>query len=238
MRAPASRISWMRPSWRGRSSTTAVTSCTRSPRALATRLRLSATGASRSTASTHSGPTAILSMYTHGPGLNIVSRPLIAITASALSRPSEQSVVPSTGSTAMSTGLWPGVPMRSPLYSIGASSFSPSPITTTPSIDIEFNTMRIASTAAPSTLFLSPRPIQRPAASAAASVTRTSSIARLRSGCCSTIQLPSFSRPDWVTNRRNLLVLPHVRFAHGPAGRSSLLAVVVGSRPLGGQQGD
>ena len=41
---------------------------------------------------------------------------------------------------------------------------------------------RIASTAAPSPPFLSPRPTHRPAAIAAASVTRTSSIARLRSG--------------------------------------------------------
>ena len=41
---------------------------------------------------------------------------------------------------------------------------------------------RIASTAAPSALFLSPRPTHRPAAIAAASVTRTSSRARLRSG--------------------------------------------------------
>ena len=51
--------------------------------------------------------------------------------------------------------------------SIGASSFSPSPITTTPSIDTVERTMRIASTAAPSAPFLSPRPIQRPPASAA-----------------------------------------------------------------------
>ena len=41
---------------------------------------------------------------------------------------------------------------------------------------------RIASTAAPSPPFLSPRPTHRPAAIAAASVTRTSSRARLRSG--------------------------------------------------------
>ena len=41
---------------------------------------------------------------------------------------------------------------------------------------------RMASTAAPSPPFLSPRPTQRPAAMAAASVTRTSSRARLRSG--------------------------------------------------------
>ena len=61
-------------------------------------------------------------------------------------------------------------------------SFSPSPITTTPSIDTVDSTVRIAATAAPSAPFLSPRPTQREAASAAASVTRTSSIPRLRSG--------------------------------------------------------
>ena len=42
----------------------------------------------------------------------------------------------------------------------------------------------MASTAAPSAPSLSPRPIQRAAARAAASVTRTSSMARLRSGAC------------------------------------------------------
>src|SRR5262245_9934210 len=57
-------------------------------------------------------------------------------------------------------------------------------MTTTPSIDTELRTRRIAATAATSAAFLSPRPIQRPAASAAASVTRASSIARLRSGVC------------------------------------------------------
>ena len=43
---------------------------------------------------------------------------------------------------------------------------------------------RMASTAAPSAAFLSPRPTQRLAERAAASVTRTSSSARLRSGVC------------------------------------------------------
>ena len=73
-------------------------------------------------------------------------------------------------------------PICSPLNSIGASSFSPSPITTTPSIDTVSSTLRIASTAAWSAPSLSPRPTMRAAASAAASVTRTSSSARLRSG--------------------------------------------------------
>ncbi len=65
---------------------------------------------------------------------------------------------------------------------MGALSFSPSPMTTTPSIEMLDSTMRMALTAAPSAPSLSPRPIHREAARAAASVTRTSSMARLRSG--------------------------------------------------------
>ena len=123
-------------------------------------------------------------MYTHGPGSNMVPRSLSAITAIAPGRPSDVSVVPSIGSTAMSIAGAEPSPISSPLNSIGASSFSPSPITTTPSIATLLSTTRIASTAAPSAAFLSPRPIQRPPASAAASVARMSSIARLRSGLC------------------------------------------------------
>src|SRR5690349_5511461 len=55
-------------------------------------------------------------------------------------------------------------------------------MTTTPRIDTELTSWRMASTAAPSPPSLSPRPTQRPAAMAPASVTRTSSRARLRSG--------------------------------------------------------
>src|SRR3954463_13983824 len=65
---------------------------------------------------------------------------------------------------------------------MGASSFSPSPITTTPSICTVSSISRIASAAAASAFSFSPRPTQRAAASAPYSVTRTSSIARLRSG--------------------------------------------------------
>ena len=105
-----------------------------------------------------------------------------AMTAMAFPRPSEVRVVPSMGSTAMSViGGLPS-PINSPLNSIGASSFSPSPMTTIPSMGTLLSTWRMASTAAPSAPSLSPRPIQREAASAAASVTRTSSSARLRSG--------------------------------------------------------
>src|SRR6201991_4696823 len=92
------------------------------------------------------------------------------------------SVVPSTGSTAKSQSGPSPLPTSSPLNNIGASSFSPSPITTTPRIDTELTSSRIASTAAPSPPSLSPRPTHRPAAIAPASVTLTSSSARLRSG--------------------------------------------------------
>src|SRR5438128_6023374 len=53
-------------------------------------------------------------------------------------------------------------------------------MTTTPSIGTMPSARRMASTAAPSAVFLSPRPIQRALARAPASVTRTSSRARLR----------------------------------------------------------
>ncbi len=90
--------------------------------------------------------------------------------------------VPSIGSTATSHSGPEPSPTRSPLNSIGASSFSPSPMTTTPFIETVPISWRMALTATPSAPFLSPRPTHRPAAIAAASVTRTSSSARLRSG--------------------------------------------------------
>src|SRR5918997_201619 len=60
-------------------------------------------------------------------------------------------------------------------------------MTTTPSMATVSRTTRMASTAAWSAPSLSPRPIQRDAARAAASVTRTSSMARLRSGDCAVL---------------------------------------------------
>src|SRR5690349_6107896 len=65
---------------------------------------------------------------------------------------------------------------------MGASSFSPSPITTIPSMSTVPSIRRIASTAAWSADSFCPCPTHRPAARAADSVTRTSSSARLRSG--------------------------------------------------------
>ncbi len=94
------------------------------------------------------------------------------------------SVVPSSGSTAMST-LGPAwMPTFSPMNSIGASSRSPSPITTVPSIGILFNSRRIASTAAWSAAFSLPWPRSRAADTAARSVTRTISSVRMRSSNC------------------------------------------------------
>src|SRR6266516_3875724 len=55
-------------------------------------------------------------------------------------------------------------------------------MTTTPSIETVCSITRIASTAAWSARSFCPRPIHRPAAMAPASVTRTSSRARFRSG--------------------------------------------------------
>src|SRR5688572_8638819 len=55
-------------------------------------------------------------------------------------------------------------------------------MTTTPSIGTVSSRTRMASTAAPSAASFSPLPTQRPAAMAAASVTRTSSRAKFRSG--------------------------------------------------------
>ena len=71
-------------------------------------------------------------------------------------------------------------PTVSPLASMGAWSFSPSPMTTRPMNSTTERWSRMASTAAASAASLSPLPSQRAAATAADSVTRTISSARLR----------------------------------------------------------
>ena len=92
----------------------------------------------------------------------MVPRSATAITDTALGMPLAVRVVPSIGSTATSPSGPLPLPTRSPLYSIGASSFSPSPMTTTPFMSTVVISARIALTAARSAPFLSPRPIQRP----------------------------------------------------------------------------
>src|SRR3954470_11269250 len=64
------------------------------------------------------------------------------------------------------------------MYSIGASSRSPSPMTIVPAISSSSIVRRIASVAARSASSLLPRPMYRADARAAASVTRTMSSAR------------------------------------------------------------
>src|ERR671935_2549847 len=193
--APASRSSPIRSSCRSRSRTTTLRSRTEIPLAFATAFTLSVGDALMSTTSIPSGPTAIFSMYTAAPGKNIVSRSATAITAIAFGWPFAVRRVPSSGSTATSTAGPLPSPTGSPLKSIGASSFSPSPITTTPSMATVSSIRRMASTAAWSAAFLSPRPTQRAAAIAAASVTRTSSSARLRSGACALTRGILWSHP-------------------------------------------
>ncbi len=75
-------------------------------------------------------------------------RGAMAMTVSAFGMSLAVSVVPSSGSSAMSTAGPLPVPTSSPMNSIGASSRSPSPITTTPAMSSRFNWSRMALTAA------------------------------------------------------------------------------------------
>src|SRR6266436_6062792 len=106
---------------------------------------------------------------------------LAASTAIAPAAPVAQRLVPSSGSTAMSTsgnsafGACVAKPTFSPMYSIGASSRSPSPMTMVPSISTASMVLRIASTATSSALCRSPNPIVRAAAIAPFSTTRRNS---------------------------------------------------------------
>ena len=105
------------------------------------------------------GPVTNLSILKIVEASSIEPRSATAITEIAFCLPAAVSDVPSIGSTAMSTlGPLP-VPTISPLNSIGALSFSPSPITTRPSKFTVPKKALIASTAAPSAAFLSPLPI-------------------------------------------------------------------------------
>ncbi|OPZ37398.1 MAG: hypothetical protein BWY99_01881 [Synergistetes bacterium ADurb.BinA166] len=72
-------------------------------------------------------------------GLNMEPLSDRATTLMAPDRPRAVSLVPSMGSTAMSTSGSGSAPRCSPLNSMGASSFSPSPMTTTPDIGTVFS---------------------------------------------------------------------------------------------------
>src|SRR5947207_15498903 len=99
--------------------------------------------------------------------------------------PVEHRLVPSSGSTAISTvntappSLDAGAaPTFSPIYSMGARSRSPSPITIVPSIAIVSRQRRMDSTAAWSDALASPIPMVRADAMAASSTTRSISSER------------------------------------------------------------
>src|SRR6056297_965868 len=170
--APVARISAIICSWRGRSSTQTVISLGPHPLALANAsTRSFGVMSSVTTVSANPGPMASLSMYTSG-ACSMDPRGPMAITVSAFGMSLAVSVVPSSGSSAMSTPGPLPVPTSSPMNSIGASSRSPSPITTTPEISSRFNCSRIAFTAAWSAAFSSPRPIRSTVAIAACSATR------------------------------------------------------------------
>src|SRR6185312_14936050 len=119
-------------------------------------------------------------MYTSG-ACSSVPPSAIAMVAIAPGMFLAHSVVPSSGSTAISTRGPALSPTFSPMNSIGASSRSPSPITTVPSIGSLLSSRRMASTAAWSAAFSLPWPRNRAADTAARSVTRTSSSVRMRS---------------------------------------------------------
>ena len=180
MRAPVARTRSISSSCRGRSRTTTVRSSTRSPLAAASASMLS----SMLISSEHTP-----CPRSHGELLHVDDARRVVHRALLGQRHDRHGVRQALGQQRRAVdrvdghvdrGSWP-LPIRSPIYSIGASSFSPSPITTTPSIWMTLSRSRMALTAAWSRAFLLPRPIQRAAASAAASVTRHSSIAIFRS---------------------------------------------------------
>ena len=115
MRAPVERTSAIKSLCRSRSKIITVRSLSDFFIALATSLRFLVGETLRSIALAASGPTAIFSMYTHGPGLNMAPRSATAITEMALPRPMAVSVVPSIGSTATSASGFEPLPTRSPL---------------------------------------------------------------------------------------------------------------------------
>src|ERR1700730_302054 len=198
MRAPAARISAINFSWRGRSSTITTRSSTSRSSRFAMAFKWVATGASRSTAPLHDGPTTIFSMYRSG-AWSKPPRSLAARTTMALGAPVAQRLGPSSGSTAMSTcgkralGAWVAKPTFSPIYNMGASSRSPSPMTMVPSICTESMVLRMASTVISSALWPSPKPMVRAAAMAAVSTTRRNS--KLS---CASMRAPDCPRDTWT----------------------------------------
>ena len=155
IRAPASRISAIRSSCRGRSSTIAVMSPTRLPKASATDSRFSLTERRRSIRPLAVGPTAIFFMYMRGTRVMVSGSPA-AITDSAPTPPRATTPGPSMGSSARSSGR-PPAPTSTPARRRCPSSARP--ITTRPVIGSRSSPAAIASLAASSARWPSPRPM-------------------------------------------------------------------------------
>src|SRR5262245_35690453 len=103
------------------------------------------------------------------------------------------------------------------------ASSAPSPMTTVPSMAMTPNAFFIASIAARSAAASSPRPMKRPEASAAASVTRTTSIARLRS---MPLLLPADALEDPVRLGDEDALIARVALAEAALDPARLLLVV------------
>ena len=123
-------------------------------------------------------PIAIFSMYVSG-AVNKLPFSATTSTEKAFGSLLAVNFVPSSGSTAISNLGPVNVPSCSPIYSIGASSISPSPITTVPYISILFNAILKGSTAPLSAAILSPLPINFEAPYAAFSVAFTNKSKKL-----------------------------------------------------------
>src|SRR4249919_480114 len=174
MRAPASRISATRSSWRGRSSTIAVMSPTCRPNASAIAARFSPTGRRRSIRPLATGPTAIFFMYMRGSGVSPPGSDAARIESAPWRPPATAAPFP-IGSHARSRA---GPPPPSSRPSASGWPGSSRPITSRPEIGTPASALTIASDAARSAASASPRPRYRPAASTQRSVTAVSSVQR------------------------------------------------------------
>ena len=167
--------------WRGRSSTTTITSRTSVPLRSATSRSSRPAGGRGRAGRPGARPPPSSPCTRTGPG-RTSSRARTARSRRARSAGRRRpAACPRAGRPRCRPPAASPSPTCSPLWSIGASSFSPSPMTTMPSMDTVCSTACMPSTAAWSAASLSPWPTSRAADRAAASVTRTSSSARLRS---------------------------------------------------------
>ena len=176
-RAPALRTSAMSFRCRSRSRMKTTRSRMSLPLARATAARVQPGGASRASgpmASATERSTTSLSRYTAGPGRHMAPRGARAATESAPDLPSATRVAPSMALISTSSSGPSPVPTSAPVLRGDASPVRPSSSDTMrPRMGSRFRAAVMASWAAWSAATASPRPIQRLAARAPFSVTRT-----------------------------------------------------------------